>query len=98
MYSLQIQQVHQARPGTLKKIRPQFDPENFADWFYRRVKEWDEEAYVHFFRKTTLQQARRGEDINRRVAEDARVGEAVMMTSYVTEEDEELRHRSNRTY
>lgn len=103
MYSLQIQQVHQGRPGTLKKIRPQFDPENFADWFYRRVKEWSEEspngrAYVHHFRKTTLQQARRGEDINRRVAEDARVGEAVMMTSYVTEEDEELRHRSNRTY
>jgi hypothetical protein len=43
-------------------------------------------------------QARRGEDINRQVAEDARVGEAVMMASYVTEEDEELRHRSNRTY
>jgi integrase len=102
-YSDQIQQVHQDRPGTLKKIRREFDSENFADWFYRRVKEWSEgspngRAYVHHFRKTTLQQARRGEDINRRVAEDARVGEAVMMTSYVTEEDEELRHRSNRTF
>lgn len=102
-YSEQIQAVHQDRPGTLKKIRREFDPENFADWFYRRVKEWSEgnsngRAYVHHFRKTTLQQARRGEDINRQVAEDARVGEVVMMTSYVTEEDEELRHRSNRTY
>lgn len=69
-YSGQIQQVHHDRPGTLKMIRREFDPENFADWFYRRVKEWSEgspngRAYVHHFRKTTLQQARRGEDINR---------------------------------
>jgi hypothetical protein len=102
-YSDQIQEVHSERPGTLKKIKAVFDPENFADWFYRRVKEWSKNnpngrAYVHHFRKTTLQQARKGEDINRQVADDARVGEAVMMASYVTEEDEELRHRSNRTY
>lgn len=102
-YSEQIQEAHQYRPGTLKKIRREFDPENFADWFYRRVTEWSEgnpngRVYVHHFRKTTLQQARRGEDINRQVAEDAKVGEVVMMTHYVTEEDDELRHRSNRTF
>ncbi|MBY0526643.1 MAG: hypothetical protein K2R98_24820 [Gemmataceae bacterium] len=50
------------------------------------------------FRKTTLQYARRGEDINRMVAQDARVTESVMMTNYVKESDEELRQRSNRTY
>ena len=55
-------------------------------------------AYVHVFRKTTLQHARRGEDINRQVAADACVSESVMMTNYVQENDEEMRQRSNRTY
>jgi hypothetical protein len=32
------------------------------------------------------------------VAGDARVSEAVLMTSYVKETDEELRQKSNRTY
>jgi hypothetical protein len=45
-----------------------------------------------------LQHARRGEDINRQVAADARVSEAVLMTNYVKETDEEMRQRSNRTY
>jgi hypothetical protein len=53
---------------------------------------------VHVFRKTALQHARRGEDINRLVAQDARVSESVMMTNYVKEEDEELRAGSNRTF
>ena len=39
-----------------------------------------------------------GEDANRLVAQDARVGEGVMMTSYVKETDEEMRQKSNRTF
>jgi hypothetical protein len=50
------------------------------------------------FRKTTLQHARRGEDINRQVASDASVSESVLMTNYVKESDEELRQKSNRTF
>jgi coproporphyrinogen III oxidase len=45
-----------------------------------------------------LQHARRGEDLNRLVAQDARVGASVMMRHYVTERDEELWHASNQTY
>ena len=55
-------------------------------------------ATMHVFRKTTLQLARRSEDVNRLVAQDARLGESVMMTNYVMEIDEEFRQRSNRTY
>jgi hypothetical protein len=55
-------------------------------------------ATTHIFRKTTLQLARRGEDVNRVVAQDARLSEGVMMTNYVMELDEEFRQRSNRTY
>ena len=55
-------------------------------------------AYTHVFRKTTLQYARQGEDINRQVAQDASVTTSVMMTSYVTERDEELRQKSNRFF
>jgi hypothetical protein len=36
--------------------------------------------------------------VNRLVAQDARLGESVMMTNYVMELDEEFRQRSNRTY
>lgn len=102
-YSNQIRLTHAKNRGCLRKIRDEFNPENFADWFYRRVKEWSKtqakgQAFVHHFRKTGLQHARRGEDINRLVAADARVGESVMMTSYVEETDEELRAKSNRTY
>jgi hypothetical protein len=35
--------------------------------------------HLHVFRKTSLQYARRGEDVNRQVAADARLGEGVMM-------------------
>ena len=67
------------------------------------MKEWSAAhpkggAFLHVFRKTALQHARRGEDINRLVAADARVGEAVMMTNYVKEADHELRAKSNRTF
>ena len=45
-----------------------------------------------------MQHARRGEDISRQIANDARVSESVLMTNYVKETDEEARQRSNRTY
>jgi integrase len=102
-YTEQIRQRHSDNAGCLKKVRDDYTPANFGRWVYERVKEWAAtsgkgHAYLHVFRKTALQHARRGEDINRRVAEDARVGESVMMTAYVKETDDELRARSNRTY
>ena len=80
-----------------------FSPDNLGDWFYRRLVEWSVSlprgrAYTHIFRKTSLQYARKGEDVNREVAKDARLSERVLMTSYVRETDEELRNASNRTF
>jgi integrase len=102
-YTKQLRQLHADHPGTLTKIAAEYSPELFGDWFYRRVKEWSEagakgNAFVHIFRKTTLQHARRGEDINRQVAQDARVSEMVLMTNYVKEADEEMRQKSNRIF
>jgi hypothetical protein len=70
---------------------------------YRQVRKWSNNlprgsAYLHVFRKTSLRFARKGEDLNRLVASDASLTTAVMTASYTEEEDEELRHRSNRTY
>jgi integrase len=102
-YTEQIRHRNIDNRGCLKKVRDDFTAENFGRWIYERVKEWaekegKEQAYLHVFRKTALQHARRGEDINRQVAADARVGERVLMTNYVKETDDELRARSNRTY
>lgn len=102
-YNDQIRSCHADRPGTVRKITREYDAKNFGRWFYERIKEWSKDstkgtAFVHVFRKTTLQHARRGEDINRQVAADARVGETVLMTNYVKETDEEMRQKSNRTY
>jgi integrase len=81
----------------------EFSPTRFGDWLYRRVTDWSAttpkgRAFIHVFRKTTLQHARRGEDIARQIAGDARLSESVLMTNYVKETDEEMRQRSNRTY
>src|SRR5262249_56027877 len=80
-YTEQIRRFHAGNAGCLRKIRDDFRAENFGRWVYERVKEWAEQsgtgrAYLHVFRKTALQHARRGEDINRQVAEDACVREA----------------------
>ncbi|MDF1844357.1 MAG: hypothetical protein P1U77_23215 [Rubripirellula sp.] len=85
------------------RIRKEFIAENAGDWMYRQVKKWAKEfakdtAYLHIFRKTSLQFARRGEDLNRIVASDASLTTAVMMASYAEEADDEMRHKSNRTY
>jgi hypothetical protein len=102
-YTGQIRRAHADNLGCMKKIRDEFTPENFGRWVYERVKEWaaghgQGRAFLHVFRKTALQHARRGEDVNRQVAEDARVSEGVMMAAYVKETDDELRARSNRTF
>jgi hypothetical protein len=84
-------------------VSAEYTPQCLADWFADRMDDWSStaaggHAHTHVLRKTTLQYARVGEDVNRAVAADARVGEAVMMTSYVREGDEQLRQSSNRTY
>ncbi len=101
----QLRRFHERgpRPWLAQRVSDEFDPQNLGDWFYGRVKEWSEgstggRAYLHVFRKTSLQYARSGEDLNRQVAADARLGVSVMLTSYVKETDEEMRAKSNRTY
>jgi integrase len=104
-YNAQLRRFYAAggRPGTAKVVAEAFDPVSLGDWFYNRLTAWAKglaggHAYIHVFRKTALQFAREGEDANRRVAEDARVGEAVLLGHYVTEKDEQLRAKSNRTF
>lgn len=72
-------------------------------WFHTKIRKWAdvtgrERASHHSFRKTALQTARRGDDRNGQVAQDAKVTESVMLRHYVDETDEELRQASNRTY
>jgi integrase len=102
-YTGQLQQFHAQNPNWLQHVRAEFAPGNFGQWFYNRVKEWAAtnpkgDAYVHIFRKTGLQHAREGEDINREVAADARVGQYVLTTHYITQTEAQLRAGSNRTY
>jgi integrase len=105
VYNDQLRQMYQRsdRPWLADNVNAEFDPVNLGYWFYERVKDWSQTcpggpACVHIFRKTSLQYARSGEDVNRQVAADARLGEGVMMTNYVKETDEEMRQKSNRTY
>jgi hypothetical protein len=85
------------------KVGAEFTPRAFGDWFQERIPEWaqatgHEHATPHAFRKTALQHARTGEDLNERVAKDARLNTSVMLRHYVTEREEELRQASNRTF
>ena len=105
VYKQQLRKFHERgpRPWLATKVTAEFDPHQLGDWFYERVQDRSKEApggraYLHVFRKTSLQYARSGEDLNRQVASDARLGVSVMLTSYVRETDEEMRHKSNRTY
>lgn len=104
-FNNQLREHHKksTRPQSALRVLPKFDPINLGRWFYERIVDWSksqaaEPACIHIFRKTTLKYARVGEDANRLVAQDARVGENVMMKSYVKETDEELRQKSNRTF
>jgi integrase len=100
---LRVHHHESKRQWLAEKVASEFGPGNLGDWFYERVRDWSKTmpqgaAYLHMFRKTSLQYARAGEDANQRVADDARLGERVMMTSYVQETDEEMRQKSNRTF
>ena len=104
-YNRQLRAHYKKRELALSasNVGENFVPRAFADWLQERIPEWAKatgrpHATPHVFRKTALQHARRGEDLNRLVAQDARVGTSVMMRHYVTEQEEELRHASNRTY
>ena len=100
-YNDQLRQFYRnsKTPWRGSRITKDFIPENLGGWLYHQIAKWSQgTAYLHVFRKTTLQYARTGEDINRQVADDARVGEGVMMSNYVKETDPEMRQRSNRIY
>jgi hypothetical protein len=104
-YTAQLREHYRqsAHPKTVKIVGSGFDPELLYRWFHTKIRKWAdatgrERASHHAFRKTALQMARRGDDRNGQVAQDARVTEAVMMRHYVDEADEELRAASNRTY
>lgn len=95
--------AHHARPGSAARIGKEYRPYNFGDWFHARVVEWSADlpkghATPHVFRKTSLQYARSGEDLNRLIANDARLTTGVMMTNYVKETDEQMRQKSNRMF
>ena len=102
-YTEQLRRFQSHRPNLMTGLGAEFNPKRFGNWFYQRVVEWSKtaakgRAFVHIFRKTTLQHARRGEDIARQIASDIRVSESVLVTNYIKETDEEMRQRSNRTY
>ena len=104
-YNEQLRAFHLARQQkqAAELVAAEFNPDNVGDWLYRRLIEWSDSrpngrATIHVFRKTALQYARVGEDVNRQVAADARLSESVMMTNYVRENDEQLRQKSNRTF
>lgn len=86
-----------------KLIRPDFQPTNFGEWIYEHILDWSEShaadpACVHSFRKTGLQHAVDGEFTNKTVASDARLNMRVMTGHYTTEQDRQLREKSNRTF
>jgi integrase len=102
-YTDQLRLFQSGHQNLINGLDAEFNPKRFGNWFYKRIKEWSESnpkgsAFVHVFRKTTLQYALSGEDIARQVAKDAGVSESVLMTNYAKQTDVEARQRSNRTY
>ena len=101
----QLRAMHE-RQGCMvqaRRVTKEFNPINLGDWFHERLVEWSPtqpkgRATTHIFRKTSLQYARSGEDVNRQVAADARLSEGVMLTNYVKETDEQMRAKSNRMF
>lgn len=98
-YTDQIRRLHAGNLGCVRKISAEFDPGNFGDWVYHRIKGWAESqgsaAHVHVFRKTALQYVYDGEETGRVVAADAGVGERVLLGHYV---NPRLQRASNLTY
>ena len=84
-------------------VNETFVPMNFGHWMHQRMVELSEKlpkgkARLHEFRRTVMKFARRGEDVNRQVAGDLRVGENVMVGHYFSEQEEEHWQRSNRVF
>ncbi|QDT59502.1 hypothetical protein SV7mr_20090 [Stieleria bergensis] len=91
------------RPATARRVRTEFAPGNFGDWFYHRIVDWSQNqpnggACVHVFRKTGLQGAVDGEAENQKVAQDACVNLRVMATHYTTDQERQFRAKSNRMF
>lgn len=104
-YCEQLRSFHlkNGNAAAARQVRLEFSPENLGDWMYRQVAEWSKvlpkgSAYLHVFRKTSLQYALSGEHTEESVARDARVTHEMMMSSYARETDMERRQKSNRTY
>ncbi len=93
--------THHKTKGNLNAARQVMDysPANSGRWFYERVKAWSSgDSYVHMLRKTIMQMARAGEDVNLAVAKDASVTKGVMLGHYVSEDDPEMRAKADRMY
>jgi integrase len=104
-YPDQLRAFHLRRGDRLaaQHVRLDFLPENLGDWMYRQVYRWSQtspkgSAYLHVFRKTTLQHALSGEHIEQMVAEEAHITPTVMRASYARASDEEFRRMSNGTF
>jgi hypothetical protein len=104
-YPRQLREFYERRDRQRESrmVAVEFKPVNLGDWFHEQIVDWSAKqpkgrATLHVFRKTSLQYARSGEDLNRQVAADARLSEGVMMTNYVKETDEQMRAKSNRMY
>jgi integrase len=104
-YPDQLRDFLVARGGkkAASRVRQDFLPTNLGEWMYREVAAWSKnspngKAYLHVFRKTSLQFAVSSAHVEQSVADDASVSSSVMMASYANIRDEELRHMSNRTF
>ncbi len=104
-HNTQLRTFHEqhGRVNQARRVTSAFNPVNLGDWFHEQIVAWSKtqpkgHATTHLFRKTSLQYARIGEDVNRQIAADARLSEGVMMTNYVKETDEQMRAKSNRMF
>ena len=104
-YPQQLQEFYRQQGDTRtgNRVRADFTPDNLGEWMYRQISEWSKtlpngSAYLHVFRKTTLQYALSAGHIEQSVADDASISSSVLMSSYARIADQELRHKSNRTY
>ena len=100
---LRCHHLTKGKPNDAKLVGTDFNPVALGEWLQVKIADWAkdcgwEHAHPHVIRKTSLQRARVGEDINRKLAEDARLGAGVMLASYVVEGDNEHRQRSDRMY
>ncbi|HTU20215.1 MAG TPA: hypothetical protein VMG10_19275 [Gemmataceae bacterium] len=104
-YNDQLREFYEKRqmPWKTQMVGVEFKPENLGDWFHERLIEWSRmlpkgRATTHVFRKTSLQYALSGESVSKRVAEDARVSEGVLLRHYAKVTDPARREQSNRNF